>query len=93
MTRTDDGLEGRRRVLADVAAGRRLAADDPRIDARGGGIAQLGQPAVPVAVLRQDGSGGRLVERGQRLGLCRTSPSDQPGSLARTAAAASSRSS
>ena len=63
MVRADDRLEPPGRLVVDVAAGRRLAADEPRVDAGRGGIAQIGEAAVPVAVVEQDGASGLEVER------------------------------
>ncbi len=55
--------------VGQVAAGRRVAADDPDRHAVRGRIGQVGQAAVPVAVVEDDRSDGGLVHLGQRLGL------------------------
>ena len=65
----DDRLERCDGLGADVATGRRLAADDPRVDAGGRRVPQVGEAAVPIAVLGQHGPGRRLIEIGQGLGL------------------------
>ena len=67
-----------RRRVPEVAAGRRVAADHPDRDAGSGRIGQVGQAAVPIAVVEQHGPGGGLVELGHGLGLGPDVPLD-PG--------------
>ena len=69
VVRPDEPLEGRDRRVRDVPAGSRIGPDEPGRDARGGRIGEVGEPAVPVAVLEQDGTGGLDIELDQRLGL------------------------
>ncbi len=61
--------EPRDRHIGHEAAGRRVAADDPGRDAVSCRVRQIGQPAVPVAVVEEDRARRHLVELGERLGL------------------------
>ncbi len=67
----DPGLEGRQHLVGHIAAGGRVAADEPDVDISGGRVGEIGQAAVPVPVVRQDGPGSCLVQLGDRLGLGR----------------------
>ena len=58
----DDIGERRRGVIVDVAASRGVAAHEPDIEAARRRIAQVPQPAIPVAVVEKDGSSGLEVE-------------------------------
>jgi membrane-associated phospholipid phosphatase len=62
MVGADDLGECRRGIVIDVAAGRRVTAHQPDIDAARRGIAQVRQPAVPVAVVEEDGSSRLEIE-------------------------------
>jgi hypothetical protein len=55
--------------ILDVATGRRVATDDPDIDAGRGGIAQVCQATVPVAVVHEDRARRLEVELEEGLGL------------------------
>ena len=65
----DPCSEPREGRVGHVAAGGRVAADQPGRDAIGGRIGKVGQPAVPVAVVEQDRAGSVDIDLGQRLRL------------------------
>ena len=61
--------EGRQHRVRQVAAGGRVAPDDPGRDPGGGRIGQVGQARVPVAVLEDDRPRRGHVQLDQGLGL------------------------
>ena len=66
---TDARREGRQGRVGDQAAGRRVAADEPGRDPCGGRVREVGQAAVPVAVVEEDGARRGDIELDERLRL------------------------
>ena len=69
VVRADQSRVVRQDGVRDVTARCRIAADKPDRDAGGGRVCEVAQPAVPVAVVEEHGTGRSLVQLGQRPGL------------------------